>query len=369
MIRIYIITMKLAFKPFRINKIIILGLNKGLVMALKKITHSDKVGWGIIGSGGWADHTFAPAIKSARGGQLRAVLAPDMKEAISFCNRHNIKNAYSDINKFLADNSFEAVWIAAPNHMHKKFTVAALGAGKHVLCEKPMAITVDDCKAMINAGRKAKRVLQVAYNTRHHPKLQKLRQQWISGIYGRPVHGRAHIYYPYPEDLGYRSHGKAKGWHSFDKKVGGWAYADCATHGIDQLRWFLGDAEKVMASHNSNPSWGYRTPDHIVTMIAFKNGSVGSVSASTGLQPWRPRLEFYGDKGYIVIDGGIIGEPGSITTNIASGKERKIVLPPTKTYKLQIEAFSRAITHGEEYPLKPEDGLENVRLISQARGW
>ncbi len=222
---------------------------------------------------------------------------------------------------------------------------------------------------MINAGRKAKRVLQVAYNTRHHPKLQKLRQQWISGIYGRPVHGRAHIYYPYPEDLGYRSHGKAKGWHSFDKKVGGWAYADCATHGIDQLRWFLGDAEKVMASHNSNPSWGYRTPDHIVTMIAFKNGSVGSVSASTGLQPWRPRLEFYGDKGYIVIDGGIIGEPGSITTNIASGKERKIVLPPTKTYKLQIEAFSRAITHGEEYPLKPEDGLENVRLISQARGW
>ena len=235
--------------------------------------------------------------------------------------------------------------------------VAALKAGKHVLCEKPMAVTLAECRAMIRAAKQARRKLHIAYNTRHHPKKQAVQKEWAAGRFGKPVHGRALLYYPYPEDIGHRGRGKLGGWHSFDKQVGGWAYGDCGTHLIDQLRWFLGDAKKVLASHNSNPSWGYQTPDHAVAMIAFKNGAVGTISASTGLISHNPRLEFYGDKGYIVIDGGLLGEPGSLTTGIEDVgktnrghgvtrrvKKRTIQLPVTKTYKYQGEAFGRTIT-------------------------
>lgn len=352
-------------------------------MATKRGKSKSKtIGWGLIGSGGFAEHTFAPALKEARGAELRAVLAPNRSEADAFCRRHKIDSGYDDLAEFVADKSFQAVWIAGPNHMHRDFAVAALKAGKHVLCEKPMAVTSAECRAMIRAAKQARRKLHIAYNTRHHPKIQAVQKEWAAGRFGKPVHGRALLYYPYPEDIGHRGRGKLGGWHSFDKQVGGWAYGDCGTHLIDQLRWFLGDAKKVLASHNSNPSWGYQTPDHAVAMIAFKNGAVGTISASTGLISHNPRLEFYGDKGYIVIDGGLLGEPGSLTTGIEDVgktnrghgvtrrvKKRTIQLPVTKTYKYQVEAFGRTITSRAAFPLEPEDGLANIELISQARGW
>ncbi len=352
-------------------------------MSKKQVNSKEKhIGWGLIGSSGFAEHTFAPAIKEARGAELQAVLAPTMAEADEFCTRHRIRKGYSNLSDFVGDKSIKAVWIAAPNYMHKDMAIAALNAGKHVLCEKPMAVTPSECRAMIKASKKAHRKLQVAYNTRHHPKLQEIQKEWKLGRFGTPVHGRCQLYYPYPEDVGYRGRGKLGGWHSYDKQVGGWAYGDCGTHLIDQLRWFLGDAKKVIASHNSNPSWGYRTPDHAVAMITFKNGAVGTIAASTGLMPGRARLEFYADAGYIIIDGGLLGEEGSLTmgfqdvgkTTGGHGitrkvKERTIKLRSTKTYKYQVEAFGRSITSGASYPLAPEDGLANVQLISQARGW
>ena len=310
-----------------------------------------KICWGIIGSTGWAEHTFSPAIEEARGAELRAVLSSTKAKAEDFCQRHKIENGYSKLADFVADKSIDAVWIAGPNYLHKEQAVAALAAGKHVLCEKPMAITPAECRAMIRAAKKARRKLHIAYNTRHHPKIQAVREEWMAGRFGKPVHGRCHLYYPYPEDLG------------------GWVFGDLCTHLIDQLRWFLGDAKKVMATHSSSPSWGYRTPDHAVSMISFKNGAVGSISASTGLAPGAARLEFYADNGYIVIDNGLLGMEGSLTTGIRNGKERTVKLPFCKTYKLQVEAFQRTITSRAPYPLTPEDGLENVKLISQARGW
>ena len=322
---------------------------------------SKKIGWGIIGSTSWSEHTFSPAIEQARGAELRAVLASTRAKAADFCQRHGIDKGYSKLDDFVADKSIDAVWIGGPTHMHKDLAVAALKAGKHVLCEKPMAITPAECRAMMRAAKSARRKLQIAYNTRHHPKFQQVQKEWQAGRFGKPVHGRAHFYYPYPVKLG--------GWHSREKQVGSWAFNDIGTHLIDQLRWFLGDAKKVMAAHTSSPSWGYKTPDHAVAMISYKNGAVGTLSASTGLAPGRSRLEFYADNGYVIVDNGVLGLEGSLTTGLKNGKERTVKLPFSPTYKLQAEAFGRHIASRAPYPIAPEDGLENVKLISQARGW
>ncbi|HJN61125.1 MAG TPA: hypothetical protein QF630_08795, partial [Alphaproteobacteria bacterium] len=88
-----------------------------------------------------------------------------------------------------------------------------------------------------------------------------------------------------------------------------------------------------------------------------------------GLAPGRSRLEFYADNGYVIIDNGVLGLEGTLTTGFRNGKERTVKLPFSPTYKLQVEAFGRHITSRAPFPLAPGDGLANVKLISQARGW
>jgi predicted dehydrogenase len=322
---------------------------------------SGKIGWGVIGSTSWSDHTFAPAIQQARGAELRAVLASSRKKADAFCARHGVANGYHKLADFVADKSIDAVWIGSPTFMHKEQAIAALKAGKHVLCEKPMAISPTDCRAMMRAAKAARRKLHVGYNTRHHPKLKQVRDQFVAGRFGKPVHGRVHLYYPYPVKL--------DDWHGRDKKAGSWILNDIGTHLIDQLLWFLGDAKKVEAAHLSNPSWGMGSADHAALMISFRNGAVGSLTASTGLAPGAARLEFYADNGYVIIDNGLLGMEGAMTTGLKGGKARSVKLPPVPTYRRQVEVFGNHISSRAPFPLTAEEGLENVKLISQARGW
>ena len=152
------------------------------------------VGWGMIGTRGWSDMILGPAVNAARGARLNAVLSSTAANAARYCASHGVARGYTDIRAFLADDAIDVVWIASPNHLHKDQAIAALKAGKHVLCEKPMAMNQAECRAMIRAARKADRLLTIGYNSRHHPRLGKFREQWRAGQFGAPVrmHGQFH---------------------------------------------------------------------------------------------------------------------------------------------------------------------------------
>ena len=145
------------------------------------------VGWGMIGTRGWSDMILGPAINAARGARFRAVLSSSAESAERYCARHGVARGYGDIDAFLADPAVDVVWVASPNHLHKAQTTAALRAGKHVLCEKPMAMSQAECRAMIRAASKAGRLLSIGYNSRHHPRLRTLCEQWRAGRFGAPV--------------------------------------------------------------------------------------------------------------------------------------------------------------------------------------
>jgi len=317
------------------------------------------VGWGMIGTRGWSDTVLGPAINAARGARFRAVLSSSAENAAHYCARHGVAKGYGDIDAFLADPAVDAVWVASPNHLHKAQAIAALKAGKHVLCEKPMAMSRAECRAMIRAAGKAGRLLTIGYNSRHHPRLRALRAQWRAGRFGQPVqmHGRFHYRYPQvPEDW----------WRLDDATSGCWILGDVGTHFIDLLRWFNGEAKTVHA-HLSNKGYG-RSADTAFLSMDFENGALGTLSTSVAVSTGGG-IELLGSEGYCRVEGGFVGIPGSITTVRKGGAPRTAPLAGVDTYKAQVESVSRAIARGAPLAVTARDGLANVRVIEQARGW
>ena len=317
------------------------------------------VGWGMIGTRGWSDMVLGPAVNAARGARFKAVLSTSQENAERYCAGHGVARGYTDIGAFLADDAVDAVWIASPNHLHAAQTIAALKAGKHVLCEKPMAMDAAECRAMMRAAKKAGRLLTIGYNSRHHPRLSKLRAQWRAGRFGAPVqmHGQFHYRYPQvPDDW----------WRLDDETSGCWVLGDVGTHFIDLLRWFNGEAKTVHA-HLSNKAYG-RSADYAFLSIGFGNGALGTVSSSLAVTVGGG-IELLGSEGYCRIEGGFVGLPGSVTTVRRGGAPRTAALAAHDTYKAQVESVTRAVAHGAPLAVGAEDGLANVRIIEQARGW
>jgi len=317
--------------------------------------------WGIIGSSGWADHTFGPAVTRAPGHRLVAVLGSHLAGASGYAERHALESAYTELAAFLSHPKLDAVWVASPPDLHRAQTIAALRAGLHVLCEKPMAVSPADCKAMVRAARTADRQLCIGFNNRAHPVLQKLAKLVASGRFGETLEARVQVYFPYPS--------APPAWRQTKKRSGGWAIGDVGTHLLDVLCWLMNSPPKAAQGHLTNRCWQLQTDDHAQVQVLFRNGAVGSVTACTGAAGGPPRVELYGTKGYFNLRGGLFGAPGELETGY-KGKEPVIEkFDAVDTYAGEVTLFGARV-RGRVTPLASgEDGATNIELVSAARGW
>ena len=319
------------------------------------------LGWGMIGSSGWADHTFAPAIARARGNRLLAVLGSTGKGAQAFAERHGIAGAYADIKALLAHPGLDAVWVASPPDLHRAQVIAALKAGMHALCEKPMAVSVADCRAMTRAAEHTGRVLRIGFNNRAHPELQKLAKAIAAGRYGEALEARVQVYHPYPS--------APPKWRQNQKRSGGWALGDLGTHLLDILRWLMNADASKASGVLTNRCWGFKTDDHAAVSVAFKNGAVGSITACTGAAGGASRVEFYGSKGYFVLRGGLFGMPGELESGFKGGDASKVTVPGFDTYGGEVAQFAQLVRGKAGVLASGADGVANITLVAAARGW
>ena len=317
--------------------------------------------WGMIGSSGWAEHTFTPAIGRARGNQLVAVLGSRAAGAAAFAAKHSVEGAYSTLEAFLAHPELDAVWVASPPDLHCTQTLAALAAGRHVLCEKPMAVSVAECKAMTKAAAAADRQLRIGFNNRAHPTLQKLARTIASGRYGEPLEARVQVYHPYVAP--------PPAWRQNRKRSGGWAIGDIGTHLLDVLRWFMHAEAGGVSGHLSNRCWHFRTDDHAAVSVRFRNGAIGHITACTGAAGGAPRVEFYGTKGYFVLRGGLFGMPGELETGLKGQAAKLERIDAFDTYTGEVEAFSAQARGRDTELASGEDGAANIALVADARGY
>ncbi len=317
--------------------------------------------WGMIGSSGWAEHTFAPAIARARSNQLVAVLGSKKAGAEAFKAKHPVEAAYSTLEEFLAHPGLDAVWVASPPDLHGPQTLAALAAGKHVLCEKPMAVTVAECKAMTKAAAAAGKLLCIGFNNRAHPILQKLAKAVASGRYGEALEARVQVYHPYATP--------PPAWRQNRKRSGGWAIGDVGTHLLDVLRWLMNAEASTVSGHLTNRCWHFKTDDHAAVSVSFKNGAIGHVTACTGAAGGAPRVEFYGTKGYFVLRGGLFGMPGELESGLKRQAAKLEKVDAFDTYTGEVEAFCAQARGRDTGLASGEDGAANIALVAAARGY
>ena len=329
--------------------------------------------WGVVGACGIADRRTIPeGIMPAENAELTAVMdvAEDRLEAVAKKYEARSYTSSADLYK---DPDVDAVYIAIPTFQHCKEALRAAEAGKHVLCEKPMAMTVSEARQMIEACRRAKVKLGFGYMMRFHPLHVKLKGMVKAGQLGKLVMGRAQLTCWYPPIDG--------AWRQDADKGGGGSFVDMGTHCIDVLEMFMGKVDKVSA-FTSRLVQAYPVEDTAVVSVMFRSGAVGVVDNHFNVpdEAVLNVLELYGSKGSVMAEGTIgqmstgkmIARLQGETKGYAAAQQRSAVQAaevfgdPRNIYQAEIEEFCKAIEEDRQPPVPGEDGLWNLKIAVAA---
>jgi UDP-N-acetyl-2-amino-2-deoxyglucuronate dehydrogenase len=256
--------------------------------------------WGIIGCGVIAPWHADSVVDSAYA-DLVAVCDVDEEKGKAFAERYGGAAFYGDYRQMLREGGLDAVSICTPSGLHSEMTVAAAEAGVHVLCEKPMAITVPQMDAMMEAAQKAGIKLGIIFQRRTYETTRIVREAVQSGVLGQMTLADAYLKY-YRSPAYYAS----ADWRATWALDGGGALMNQGVHGIDVLVWVMGDVESVFAKAEAKVR-DIEVEDTCAAVVTFKNGAYGVIEGTTSSNPGEPTtFYFHGEKGSIVLnDRGI----------------------------------------------------------------
>ncbi len=218
-------------------------------------------------------------VDGAKAEATRASLAPEAK-------------IFTDLAQLLGSGLVDAVTVCTPNHLHRPQTLQALAAGKHVLCEKPMAATLPEASEMIEAARRAGRVLQINQSCRYAPVYAKLAELVAAGEIGTVRHARCIRAGGNTPDVGWSP---GASWFTSKASQGG-LVLDIGIHMADVLRWVVGEVDQIAALVDT---WkpGIDVPDNVSALFRFQNGATGILELSWTLPAGAGLLEIYGTAG------------------------------------------------------------------------
>lgn len=229
---------------------------------------------GIIG-GGMIAQFHAQAILAMEGGSLHSVYIRNAEKAANFAAEHNC-TSYSDLDAFLADPALDIVTIATPSGAHLEPALAAAKAGKHIICEKPLEVTVERVDQMISAAESAGVTLAGIFNRRFHPAITQLKEAVNNGRFGQLTLCEASV--KWYRDQAYYDSGAWRGTWKLD---GGGALMNQSIHAIDQLLYLAGPVKRVSASIACLAHKNIEVEDTAVAILEFENGARGVIQGST----------------------------------------------------------------------------------------
>ena len=257
---------------------------------------TEEIGFAIIGAGMVARY-HATAIGRIPGARLVAVGRSDPARVEETAAQFGVP-CLADEAALLARDDVDAVCICTPSGLHAEQTIAAARAGKHVLVEKPIALTLADANAMIAACAQAGVRLGVALQRRTEPEFQRVQAAIAGGELGRLVLGS--ISMPYMRLQSYYDSADWRGTWALD---GGGALMNQGIHLVDLLLWLVGDAVEVRASA-ATLAHAIEVEDCVTATLRFANGALGGITATTAAAPGFPhRVEIYGERGGVQIEG------------------------------------------------------------------
>lgn len=318
------------------------------------------VRWGILGTGWIAESAIAPALAGLPGAVLHSALSRDPERAQAFCAPYGARG-FADRDAFLADGALDAVYVATPNFRHVDDVLACAAAGKHVLCDKPLAPDAAQAAKLVEACARAGVQLGVGFQLRFHPAHAEMARRLAAGALGTVSHAQAQMCFRYP--LG------PSAWRrEVASAGGGWASADLGSHLADLLLTLLGPARHVQAVLG-NRVYGYEGEDLCVALVGFESGATASLLASTGTDGAASLLSVHGGAGYLTAQGTLGLVPGG-TLHAGQGFACEPVpfafTHPT-LYHAELAAFGAALRGGAPFPVPGEAGVATAALLDAIR--
>ncbi|AKP77122.1 Gfo/Idh/MocA family oxidoreductase [Priestia aryabhattai] len=327
-----------------------------------------KVKIGVIGCGSIAQHRHLPEYKMNEQVELVAVCDINTERANSVAQQYGVK-AYTNYEELLASGTVEAVSVCTPNYLHAPISVAALNSGVHVLCEKPMATSEEEAKAMIEAAKTNGKKLMIGHNQRFVASHQKARELIEKGEIGKIYSFRTAFGHGGPE--GWSVDGKESWFFKKDEAFIG-AMGDLGVHKTDMLRYILNEEiVEVGAFVESNAKDFANVDDNAVCVLKTESGIIGTLAASWAYNGKEDNSTIvYGEKGILRLEddptyslvaqyatGEVVNyELGKIQSNDEGGQSNSHV----------IEQFVDAVAEDKESPVPGEEGLKSLAVILAA---
>jgi predicted dehydrogenase len=303
--------------------------------------------WIVVGIGDISTRRVIPAIQAEPRSRLHGLVTRDAKKAAPFRAR-----VWTSLEQALADPDANAVYIATPVFLHAPQTIASLRAGKHVLCEKPMAMNEAEARSMVQAAKQSGRTLGVAYYRRSYPKVQRAKELLEAGAIGKPVLAEltCHGWF---DGQGERS------WLVDPAKAGGGPLFDIASHRIDVLNFWLGQPLRA-TGHLSNVVHPYAVEDNATVMIDYAGGVRGIVDVRWHSRVPRDECRIRGT------DGEIDLTPLNGPELVYPGGNLSLPAHPNIHYPM-VENFVAAVLDGTPLRASGESSFWTDWVIEQAR--
>lgn len=321
---------------------------------MKATSANRKIRWGILSTAKIGLTKVIPAIQQSPFSLVTTISSRDLAKAQKAANDLSIEKSYGSYDELLNDPDIDAVYNPLPNDQHVQWTLKALEAGKHVLCEKPIGMNAEQATLLANSAANFPNLkVMEAFMYRFHPQWQEIARLIDSGAIGevKTIHAFFSYYNTDPQNIRNKP------------EVGGGALMDIGCYCISFPRFiFRDEPEAVVGMVDLDPQMG---TDRLTSgMLKFGSGKTATFTCSTQLMPYQ-RVNILGDRGQIVVEIPVNAPPAETTKIelITKEEQRVIEFGPVDQYTLQADAFCLAILENTPVPTPLSDAIGNMKVI------
>lgn len=311
--------------------------------------------WGLIGASTIAAEHMIAALRSVPGSEVSWVVSGSRDRAKEYAGIHGISKATDDLDEMLSDPSVTCVYISSTNEKHRAQALAAIKAGKHVLCEKPLALTVADAVDMIRAAERASLVFATNHHLRNAGTHMAIRELIASGRIGKILSLRVHHAVYLPPHL--------QGWRINDASAGGGVIPDITVHDADTVRFHLQEDPQEVVALAGASGMGEGVEDSVMSVWTMPSGTMVMAHESFTHSHAGTALEVHGTKGSIFARGVMTQQPvGEVELVTERGREAV----PFSDHNLYAEAMRRFAEAVAGNGRPAADGWDGVKSLAVA---
>ena len=321
-----------------------------------------KLGWAVVGLGKFATQQIIPSFAQCKRSTLVALVSGDRNKAESYARQYNVnpKNIYNYENYDSIRNNpdVDVIYIVLPNGLHAEYSIRGAQAGKHILCEKPMANTVEDCQAMIDAANQANRKLMIAYRAQYEPfnleaiaiaqKKQLGQIKTIVADHGRNLDPKD------PADV----------WRMNKKLAGGGSLFDIGIYSLQAARYITGEeptAVCAMTHSTPNDPRFQEVEENINFILRFPSGVLANCTSSYGYSDTK-RFQVFGSNGTLELDPATDYYRHQLTVERERVREERKIQEQNQ-FALEMDRLSESVMQNQQPKTPGEEGLQDVKLM------